>query len=266
MSVDEVKAWVNEFTIRLGPASVRGKLVPVRRSKSAEERSASDFRLVTPDGQPVEQRYISPDGTLYRYAELSRGRDTEDGIQVLSAEEVAAARESQLPKNIMEITVHDAKDVDTKLFPGQDNAYVFIPGRKDTKGWKRDDTANEKWAEFLIAAAQDTSKSLIALVNVRGNDGLYRLTVWRGQLLIQKQMFPGDLNDHPVEKPTLPTALRNKTGEVLDKLKVPFDPSSYRDLRLERFAALAGTEAERAAVTAPNREVDIMAALDAFDM
>ena len=237
-----MKKYVTNFTIHLGTATVSGSLFPIR-AKSTAARP----KLVSPHGNPVSQRYLDVvTEEIFQPAECVRGVEKDDGsIALIETEDLALAKASQLPKDIMNVTVHDASEVESFLFPSDNNAYILYPTTADP--------INKNWGDFIVSAVAGSEGKLafLATVNLRGHEGLFRLTTWRGHLVIQKQLYPADLNPHDQYAPELTKKMQSKAVQVAQAMVKPFDPATYRDSVAERVNELA--EASEAGVARPKK-------------
>jgi hypothetical protein len=237
----KITKWVSDLTLRIGPIQTKGALTGVRKSKQKTKKPT--FKYVTPEGEAVEQRYVDPEGTQFTVDQLGKATVVTDdeGNETLvpvAAEAIAKAKESSLPKNIVQLTVHPATQVDRELYQSEANGYVFTPNE--------DDPANVAWHDLLIRLVADKSNAYISKANVRGNEGLYRLTTWNGRL--------------------------EKFEQWVTTQTVPFDPNEYEDNVAANLAAMqeafaSGDETyDPAPVAVETVEVDLLAALDAFEV
>lgn len=262
--------YVSSLTIRLGPIVTQGKLISVQKPKS--KQSKPQFHYITPEGSRVNRTFVDPEtGTLYTEDELLKEEtlshaEIETGVEaaVVTQDQIDAQKGSVLPKNVVNLTVHDSEDVDESLFPGQTNAYVFIPDSQDP--------ANEQWYAMLLSLVQDTDKAFVAVANIKNFEGIYRLGFWRGNLIIQKQVFPEDINPHEpaaVKFPVDDKAL-NKGRVIVAKMTKPFDFETYRNTEGEALRNLVEgvkvgeVETGQVVKAATASELDLDSILDAF--
>lgn len=256
VATKKFKAHVSSMVLRLGPITTNGKLVPIR--KSAPKDTGPKFKMVTPDALPVEQRYIEPtSGAIYEPKDLARGIVIDGEMKVVDAATAKVAKvTTNLPKNVLSLVAHEAADVEGKTFPSDKNAYIFIPDGNDP--------ANVQYAELLTAMLTDSDKALVGLASIRNVEGMYRISIWRGHLVIQQQLYPEEINDHePTQSSNL---LADKALKVIDKLTIPFDPELYRDTSAENISEfMAAHDGEVVAESdASDTVVDIASALQAF--
>lgn len=262
------KSYVSEFTIRLGPIQTTGSLIGVREPQSKPK--GTKIVSCTPEGEPVKQVYVpasNPSGTQYTMGQLGRATLNEDGsLTVIPKGALDQAKEPEVPKDTMAVTVHPQSEVDDSLFPSDNNAYVFQPNDADP--------VNLQWYSLLHASIKvHPERAFIGSANVRNSEGLYRLTLWRDRLVLQRMLYPEDLNDHePLDIEPIDDTIVAKFSKQLDKLTKEFDPTVYRDTTKDRIAAVqaayASGEATNVITVAPKSKVtfDIMDALEAFDV
>lgn len=251
----KVKSYVSDFVIRFGPATTHGRLAPVKLPSKEPK-----FKYCTPEGKAVKQVYTDDDSNIWTIPELQRAIETEDGeLKLVDKSAVEAAKTSDLPLNVINLTAHSASDVERHLFPSNNNAYIFEPSSKDP--------ANVQWHDFLNVLVRDSGMAFVGMCNLRNYEGLFRVNLYQGYLTIQKQMYPEELNQFEQIHPEVDAAVREKAFAITRKLSEDFDPSNYRNRVAERLTQVADeefdiVEFERAATPS---EIDLMSALEAFD-
>jgi non-homologous end joining protein Ku len=253
----ELKKWISFFTVRLDALTFFGSVIPIGK----EDKNKPKFHLVTPDGKPVSRAYIDEKNNIFNEDDLIRTSVDEEGEGVLlTKEELEEARASELPKNVINLTVHDAAEVNTILYPA-DNGYVFMPNT--------DDPRNKELNDLVAAALQaDPSKALLGICNLRGHEGLFRFSVWRGHLVFHKQRYPSEIKPHPIAVLDVPLAAVDAVKAGLERRVEPFDPDKFRNNTSERLrAALAkanGTPVEEGERSEESPSTGVLAALDAL--
>lgn len=257
---DVISNHVKDFAINLGPVTTYGSLKAVRKSEA--KAGKPKFHYAAPDGVRVEQRYLHPGtGELFEVKELRRVQETPEGDKLVDQEELAQAKEGVLPKDVLTLSVYNYEEVIDYLWPSKNNAYVFYPHVKNK--------ANVGWSLFLRTAVSEPGLVFLGMSKIKtANEAVYRLTTWRGRLVVQHMCFPAELNDHEVDETLLEGNLRNKAIAKARSLVEPFDPAKYRDLLSERLSELGEGqpgEVKPKAVQA-EAEFDLDAALDLFDM
>lgn len=259
----ELNTYVNKLTIHLGPVTAIGKLVGVPKSKTAEGKP--EFHYVSPAGNRVVQRYLDEQtGEYFIQDELSTGFEREDGtMQALDSEALAEVKEAGLPVNVFNVTVHPAHEVNDQIFPSKNTPYVFYPDEEDPK--------NKGWADFIRTAAETEGYALLGKMRLgkkTAAEHLYRITVWRGHIVIQHQLFPSQLKPHEVVQNNVPASTRAKALGAVQQLCEPFNGDTYTDdvlTRLKEYVADAeasGVSAPPKQVSKPVEEFDLDSALD----
>lgn len=258
------RSYVSEFQVRVGPINALGKLVKLTKSASTSNADVEKFVSVTPTDppQPVKQRYVvDPDNPteLWTSGELHKARELEDGTLVrVSDDDVKEARKSKLPLNVFQATVHPIEDVEQGTYPG-DNAYAFVPRQED------------EYFAALVALVRDSGKAFIAQTNVRNFESLYRLVVWNDMIVLQKLLYPEDLNEFAPTTVEAPEAITQAAEGMLERIVQEFDPADYRSASRERLAALVEAiengDAPPAADTDTSSTAsadDLLAAIESF--
>lgn len=252
----KMRAAVGDFTIHLGALTMRGKLVSVQAPESKGKGDGS-YHLCTPQKKPVKMAFVDDEGNVFAKDDLLYYREENGKIVVVNKDAVAAAKESQLPKNVMYLNVHPAAD-DSFFSPmGTRQSLAFIPADSDP----HNTACNE-----VILNLLEEGYVLAAVCNVNNHDCLYRLIIWRGHVVLQPQAFPAALNPHR-EPPRvqLPEAVISKAQELAQVLASDYDPAEYSDARLERIRNAEAIKAGRrtgAQIVAKAKEIDIAGLLD----
>jgi hypothetical protein len=174
---------------------------------------------------------------------------------------------SDLPKNIMNVTVHTVDDIDQVMFPMKDaQSYVFYPNSKDP-----DNLTNYT---LLVAVLNRSDLAFASVVNLQNHEGLFRLQMWRGRIALVRQGWPDGINEH--ENPSedefkvapIPDAVIEKAIKGFTKMVEPIDPDTYKDRILaEKVALKTAIDKGEAPVVAEAKEVSVdalSALLDAF--
>lgn len=221
-------AYVSDLTIRLGPATTTGSLLPIRNKEDKQK-----FYSLSPNTRGrVKRVFVDDEGTIFEEGELLKATlDENKEYHIVDREKLKETRKATLPKNLMVVTVHDLAEVEDVLFPSDSNAYLFYPNPNDP--------ANAGWADFIIAGINSGKKAFLAKVNLRGYEGLFRLSLYRGRLCLQKQLYLWELNDHEAQALDMPKTMRAKVVKAIDSMTEPFDPESYDDQREVALRSLA---------------------------
>lgn len=257
------RAYVSNFTMHFGPATTTGRLLPIRLPDSAPK-----LHYCTPEGQPVKQCYIDADGKTYFTDELGRATMDEDGIlHPVNTEAVEAAKTSDLPLNILNLTAHNADEIERFMFPSNNNAYIFEPVIKNSSNKIIDDPVNVQWHDFLNVLVRDSDAEFVGMCNLRNFEGLFRLSHYQGYIVIQKMLYPENLNQYEPIRPELDATVREKALNVVRAMVQPFDPENYQNAVARRLTEAASEDFDPA--TLPERSndaatIDMASALDSF--
>lgn len=270
----KINKYVSEFTIRLHSITCTGALYPVQISDSKAAKKAgktAEIVSCTPDGRPVVQVSVPKDDPtsgeiFYRNQLESATKDPETGeLTLVGKANVDAAKESPLPQNVLNLTVHPAADVDEQTVSSNHKVYVFVPNDKDK--------ANAQFANLIRALVERTDYAFVGQAVVKvSNEALYRLGVWNGYLTVERLVTPDQVNEFdPAPEDTITDATFGKAEAAVDKMVKPFEAAEYRNRALDAITsltdkALAGEiDVDEVVVTAAaESEFDLDAALDGF--
>jgi non-homologous end joining protein Ku len=255
----KMKAYVSDMTLRIGPITTNGKLIS---AYATDSEKAASFKFCTPDGEAVKQKYVAEDGSVWNKSDLAFYQESDDGnISIFSQEQVNAAKASTLPKNVMNLTVHNADDVAGQLYPNKAAvSYVFYPHTNDP--------ANVQWYDLLVNLLERDEKALVGFCNLQNYEGLFRLIVWRGRIILQKQTYPNELNPHEDYENAAPKEAVKKAISLLEKLTAPFDQDTYQNNVKAKLANLqsSDTNDHSTIVKSVTDSFDILSALENFEV
>lgn len=258
----KIKAYCSQLTMHYGTATVTGELVPIRAVATKPE-----YKYITPGGLPVDQVYRDEDGNIWEKDNLQRYDKKDPDKNIILDEAVQQAKESDLPKNIMNLTAHPREDIERYVFPSTNQAYIFRPVLKNTKGKEIKDPVNVQWYDFVNTILRDTNLGLLGLCNLQNHEGLFRLGLYQGWITVQKQLYPEELNQFDTYTPSLDSAVREKAVKVSKNTVKDFQRDEYINTVTQRLIALKPDENGNilAAPVAPvAQEIDMLAALDSF--
>jgi non-homologous end joining protein Ku len=249
-----IRAYAHGVTLRLGMINIVGSLYPLA---SSEKDVKSSF--VSPEHNPVSRVWKDDvTGAIYEEADLSRGLATAEGTtKVVDADALKALRQSPLVKNLMDVSIHPTADITAATFPSAHSAYIFTP-----------DPAAAKAAGFIARTLADHDDlAVMGVCNLRNYEGLYRIVLWRNQLVFQRYMFASDVNPHPMA--TLPPASKETElfRQVMLKLSKPFEAETYHNDAIKRVrdaVAVLETTGALTPVKRPEAEEDVMSALESY--
>lgn len=257
-------SYVSDFTIRLGNITTRGKLMSIRNSASDEDTKTVQ---ITPDVQRVRRVWRGPDGTIYEDGTLGRATvDSEGNLTPVDKEAIAEAKRSALTLNVFEANVHKRSDIDSFLYPDKSQGYVFIPQIKQGKNVV-DDPVNDHAHEILNAMVQNPKIAMISRVNLQNNEGMFRLSMYRGHIALQKQLYPEEVHEFPILSIKLGKEDKAKAAKLAEAMVKDFDPEDYPNEITKRIieATAEGFDpAKLAAIKANDApQTDLSSMLDA---
>lgn len=269
------KKYANNVTLRLSAITTTGSLTSVQASAAAvAKKQGKNTKVVscTPDGRAVKQVYIPKDKTgdtveVFQKHELEKAtEDGEGNLVLVGKDNLDAAKQSPLPKNVLNLTVHEADELDGLNWHSNDhNAYVFQPHDEDE--------ANVAWHNLLRELIARSGKAFCTQAVIQnGGEGFYRLRLWRNNIVVERQAPPEQINEIPegneggIKDSTYDKALAAVQGMVEE-----FDPAKYADRAHAAVAALneQATSGEVTVVVEPEKAAeafDIDAALDGFGL
>lgn len=233
-----MRTYVSQLHIHLGPISVVGRLVAIQKSEANSSSGKVKTTMVTADGSPVEQMYRDPAGELHYPADLARAiEDDEGNLKVVDPDTLREMKASDLPSDVLTLAVHEPSEVSNFLFPSDHKSYLLEPQMRNHKNKVIDDPANDRWYDFLTTIVRESGLTFVGVCNLRNNgDGLYRLGIYQGHLLIQRMLYPEDLNQYEVVNPQISPVEKEKAMKLVRSMVKPFDVEEYRNVSAERLA------------------------------
>ena len=258
------RAYVSNFTMHFGPATTTGRLLPIRTPDKAPK-----LHYCTPEGEPVKQCYIDENGKTYFTDELGRATMDDDGNLVqVNSEAIQEAKTSDLPLNIINLTAHNSEEVERHLFPSNNNAYIFDPVIKNSSNKVIDDPVNTQWHDFMNVLIRDSEATFVGMCNLRNNEGLFKMSHYQGYIVVQKMLYPENLNQYEPIHPELDAVVRDKALSVVRAMVQPFNPDSYKNVISERIAEAASEDFDpenfQPKERAESAGLDMASALDSF--
>lgn len=262
------RAYVSSFTLSLGLLNVTGKLFPVVISNRTRVNA---FKRVLPNTEtprPVKQVYIDAEedterfsGDLYTPGELVMAKELDDGtLAFVDEAEIEAARTSDLPLNVAEVSVHPARDVDGRIWSDPSGgAYVFQPA-----------TTNDHYAALVEAVGSD-EHVFLGVANIRNSESFFRLRAWNGHLVVEKILWPAEVNEYEPVEVTTNSKLGAAITEMVRGLEEDFNPEDYTSTTREKLTALTASLGEGTApVVKPKAATSeetggLLAAIEAFN-
>ena len=223
------RAYVGEMLLAIGPVTTVGRLVPVLMSTRNEVR---EYRYVCPacdDPTIPTQGYSCPNGHgPFPASEMHRAKVLDDKLAKVSVEEYDAARTvTDLPLNTFRATVVDAESFEALTWDAA-NAYVFQPRQVD-----------EHYGLLLRMLEESEGKAFISVANLQNNEGFYRLALWAGNIVVQKVMWPDEVNHFDAPRVTVSDESVDAALAMLDRITVEFQPEQFTSQVKAQLAALA---------------------------
>ncbi|MDX1583340.1 MAG: Ku protein [Thermoanaerobaculia bacterium] len=162
-------------TITFGLVSVPVDLYSGNRSQRAS------FRLLAPDGVPLERRYFcSREDEEISWSEIIRGYEL-DGSWVPVTDEELEAIQPEKSRDIDLRSFVPRDDLDPILFQ---RAYFLVPGGDSVKAYR-----------LLVDAMESTDRAGIATFVMRGKEYLVAILAEKGLLRAETLRFDGEIRD-----------------------------------------------------------------------
>lgn len=257
------KVVVADLSLSLGLLTAK---VDGLSSKLPEASKGSSFNMLCPgctEPTKLSQGYTcESDHGPYTTGEITRrGKEVEGKLVEVSAAEIAAARDTGVETKVFAISVFAAGPVEATTLPGE-LSYRLRPH-------KAANSTERKAYNLFLQMAGDESKALIGEVNIKGTPKMARLTVFRGQLLIQTLIRPSDLapaDELELEDPSEKEAAMGRM--LVDGVEEEFNPDTYTNVVRARMEALTAKAVDPDAPvveipTASKPEDDLLAVLEA---
>lgn len=235
----------SNVTISLGPLmQMQGDFYPIKRSGADKEEG---FKLACPnstdaDVHGVSQTYVCDQhGTIGTSGDCGKMRETTKGAFVLvDADEVAAAKASELDKGVLALVPHRIDEVEPFTYP-LGNSYAFIPSAKNQLHAVLLSILTDPDAEFALMGEMAMS---------RGGTKLVRLRAWNGNIVVTELLRPEDVNGITTDTATVDPKHTTMALKLIETLAEPFDPANYASKTRQRIAELVAAKTGGAAPTA----------------
>lgn len=247
------RAFLKDLRIQFGVMEATGTLYTplVANAKKGEQ-----FRKVCPvdalqgDAVPVAQRYVCTeheDHGLFEPSECQSAKEvSKDELVLVDKDAIRAAKEaSDLPKNTLVLTSHDAASVEPYLVH-TGSTYVFSV-----------DSDSQFYAIMHRILADDSGyvntdtgpKILMGEMVVRGDEKVFRLSKWNGQIVLQEIARPEDVDRFPDASREADDKLVVLTRTLVDANTEEFNAGEYRKTVRDRYAALVEAAGDGIPVT-----------------
>jgi non-homologous end joining protein Ku len=163
-------------------------------------------------------------------------------LVLVTADEIDATKAGIVDTGALEVEPKPAAQVEAATWPGA-TTYCFVPEKADSV-----------YTAFLAMAA-DTTTAWIGVLNLRGNEKLYRLVSHEGTLRVMELLRPEETASFAALTPPALSASEEATIKALSEaLTSDFDADAYSSTVLAAKAALlaskSGTGTPLASVTA----------------
>lgn len=223
------KAYVKDFKVAVGPITTTGELVKIDKTDTTGQYVSVCPVCVESPIKPRQTYVCDACESSHPIGELRKAKLVDGELKFVSQEQIAEAKTSDLPKNVLKVTVHPSDEVWTQTYSSGGNAYVFVPSQAD------------EYYSTLVALVADPTKTFLGVCNLRNNEGLFRLNAWRDQLVVQKIAWPDEVDALEAAALTVDEEILKFAKEFVDRITVPFDADSYRSTVKARLAAINAT-------------------------
>jgi hypothetical protein len=249
-----------KFSIRFAGLVSTGGLVGLQSTES--EMGKGNYHYCTPNQEKVSQMFVTEDGALWKQPDLLKYHEEKDKDPVyLSREDMdamAAAKKPTMPLNEAHISVHPIRQCLGQMFPnGEKKSFVFTP--------QADSPESVQVYDYILAMCEKFG--IVAEINVNHHQGLYRFRLWRGQLVLEPQVYTEQLRDIPtIENPEVDTDALERRFSLLAtdyNQETYINESEATVLRI--FAGAAGEvdgHEIAEAIEEPDLKIDLLAMLD----
>lgn len=233
--------------------------IPVKLFSAVENRTIAFKEVRLEDGAAISHKRIGAEsGDEIPFKEIEKGFDTGDGVVMLSKDEVAAADGSR------------AKVIEIERFVLADE---IDPVYYDKPYHLGANTGGGRAYNVLLAALEKTGRVGIGHFVLRSREQLVAVRPIHGALGVQTMRFHDELiGKDDLELPDFSKAPAKKeldmAGRLVEMLEGDWEPEEYEDtyraavLKLIEAKA-AGEEPPEIEAPAEEKEVDLLAALEA---
>lgn len=193
--------------------------VPVKFYTAASNETVS-FRMITPNGNPLKQKYIDPvDGQEYAFKDCKKGYEVEpDKFVIFSPDEIKAL-ESGGAKGCC--SIEQFVPIDSVDLVQVESSYYLKPDKGGDKAFK-----------LLAGAMESKSSAAVGQWTNRGKDHLVVIRPYKGGMILHTLYYKNEVRDYEDNCAVLPIsdAERQLACQLVDMLSVPsFDPSQFHD-------------------------------------
>lgn len=200
--------------------------VPVKMYTAASSEAVS-FRMITPEGNPIRQKYVDPvSETEYAFKACSKGYEHKKGEYVLFTPEELKAMEAGDKGSVQIKSFVPEESVD---FVSVEKSYYLKPDKGGDKGFK-----------LLSMVMTETSKVAVGQWTNRGKEHLILIRPYKGGLILHTLFYKNEVRDYDDNCANLSFSDAEKTmaTKLVEQFSQPtFDAGEYRDEFSDRVLA-----------------------------
>jgi non-homologous end joining protein Ku len=226
------RKFVGDFSINLNivtdtgviALASRGALYPVASSEKDSGRSTNSFCPVHGAKKPVriKQQLFCPEnpnhGPFASYDDCLKGREVDGVVIAVDSEVIKAAKESALPKNVLDLSIFEYTDLMTQVY-ALGTAYFYVPDRVDDS------------YKILCGAvwSYNGEYAFAGQCNLRNIEKLISLVPHGEGFVVQQLTYPEHLNDVVCPEIEIDTDVMGHLGSLFESEVQEFDPLNFVD-------------------------------------
>lgn len=230
---------IRTVPLRLGLAQVNVKVESAIESDSGPKfhtvcTHPDDKKLTEP--ARVKQSLVCPECQNSDRSTFEKAADAGDGkVRVVTQQEQKDASEIDASlKDVIDLTPHPAKDVrEGTIRTGK--VYRLDPGKGVTP---------ESYALFVGLVKSLKTEALCTMWAVRSKPAMYELTVHGDSLVLCELAWPDDVKPAPAINGKADKSMLDQIKQLVKLTKTDFDPSTYKDSRVDALSTLLAGKAE----------------------
>lgn len=231
--------------------------VPVKLYTATDSKKFS-FRLLSPNGQPVKQKYVDGNGDIVERADMLKGYEISKGRFVTFTKEELKALESTNDDSIRVTEFVPFSQIDAVYL---DKAYYLAPER-----------GSERAYHLLAEAMRRTGRCALAKHAARGKQHIVVLRPGPDGIILQRLMYAHEVrsfSDVGVQPCEISDAELDLATKIVESHSTDaFEPGKYRDEVCDRIQALIDKKVSGDEISVTNeaprsQTIDLMAALQA---
>ena len=212
------------------------------------------FSNVTPDGNPLSQKYIDPEtGAEVKMSDCDKSfSDDVYGDVFFTKEEVKQFSSPTKNGNVLVEEFVPLRSID---MVNVEKSYYLKPAKGGAEQFRLLANAMLKSKKVAVATWTNGGKELMALVRP-----------YRGGMILHQLFFSNEVRDYEDNIPDVDIAEENaKLAEQLieEMSSKTFNPNKYHDKYAERVAKAAKAKATGQTVTSDDEDLDMISALTA---